>query len=258
MMTKTYSWETPNFGDASTYGTHTHYQDREVYQVEVFEPRMFPVKAEVMNAPGANAALVRFTVDQVLDKTAGGFETDLLFCLNLLQESTGVIGVYASNATRDEFIRTVALDWEIFPPGRRAELIAAITRERNGHSAGKAGVIAARLKLFDRLPVQQFIKGSGPFGSYVGALYADNLVVFENMNYGNAMYVLYEDWKDVSKRSRLELLRGTTSQFDRIVHTDGWEDRFENLINSELEKRQGTKGRPKMQVGPYDARYRAL
>jgi hypothetical protein len=72
------------------------------------------------------------------------------------------------------------------------------------------------------------------------------------------MYVLYEDWKDVSKRSRLELLRGTTSQFDRIVHTDGWEDRFENLINSELEKRQGTKGRPKMQVGPYDARYRAL
>ncbi|HEY0434547.1 MAG TPA: hypothetical protein VGC95_11775, partial [Chitinophagaceae bacterium] len=31
-ITKTFSWETPNFGDASTYGTHIHYQDREVYQ----------------------------------------------------------------------------------------------------------------------------------------------------------------------------------------------------------------------------------
>jgi hypothetical protein len=51
------------------------------------------------------------------------------------------------------------------------------------------------------------------------------------------MYVLYDDWKDVSQRSRLELLRGTTAKFDRIVHVDGWEDRFESLIESELQKR---------------------
>ena len=236
-VTKSYSWETPNFGDASTYGTHTHYQDREVYQVEAFEPRMFPIKAEVLNAPGADAALVRFTVDQVFDKKSDGFEAELLFCLNLLQESTGVVGIYPSDATRDDFIRTVTLDWEIFPPGHRDKLIAAMTRQHNGHAAGKAGIVAARIKLLDRLPVQQFIKGSGPFGSYIGALYADDLVVFENMNYGNAMYVLYDDWKDVSQRSRLELLRGTTAKFDRIVHTEGWEDRFETLIDSELEKR---------------------
>jgi hypothetical protein len=234
---KSYSWETPNFGDASTYGTHTHYQDREVYQVEAFEPRMFAIKAEVMNAQGASTALVRFTVDQVLDKKSAVFEADLLFCLNLLQESAGAVGVYASNATRDDFIKTVTLDWEVFPPGHRDELIAAMARGHNGPSALKAGLVAARVKLFDRLPVQQFIKGSGPFGSYVGALYADDLVVFENMNYGNAMYVLYDDWKDVSQRSRLELLRGTTAKFDRIVHTDGWEDRFETLIEAELEKR---------------------
>ena len=237
MVTKSYSWETPNFGDASTYGTHTHYQDRQVYQVEVFEPRMFTIKAEVLNAPGATAALIRFTVDHILDKNSDGFEGDLLFCLNLLQESTGVVGVCASDATRDDFIRMVTLDWEIFPPGKRDELIAAIARERKGQATDKSGIVASRIKLFDRLPVQQFIRGSGPFGSYVGALYADDLVVFENMNYGNAMYVLYDDWKDVSQRSRLELLRGTTAKFDRIVHVDGWEDRFESLIESELQKR---------------------
>jgi hypothetical protein len=238
MITKSFSWETPNFGDAATYGTHTHHQDRKVYQVEAFEPRMFPIKIELLNAPGADVALVKFEVGQVLDKTADGFNDDLLFCLNLLQESTGVSEVHASNATREEFIGTTALDWEVFPPGQAEAVIAAMTRGRNGLSPHKAGILAERIKLFNRLPVEQIIRGSGHFDSaYVGALYADDLVVFENMNYGNALYVLYDDWKDVSKRSRLELLRGTTAKFDRVVHTDGWEDRFQTLIEGELKKR---------------------
>jgi hypothetical protein len=237
MVTKTFSWETPNFGDAYTYGTHTHYQDREVYQVEVFEPRMFSIKVEMLNAAGAESALIKFEIDQVLDKTADSFDADLLFCFNLLQESTGVVDVHASNATREDFIGTIVLDWKVFPPGHADAVIAAFTKGRGKLPPGKAGVVAERIKLFNRLPVQKFIRGTGQFGAYVGALYADDLVVFENMMYGNALYVLYDDWKEVSKRSRLELLRGTTAKFDRIVHTDGWEDRFETLTEEELNKR---------------------
>ena len=66
----------------------------------------------------------------------------------------------------------------------------------------RQGIVAARLKLFAKLPVEKLIKGTNSFSSYIGALYADDLVVFENMNYGNALYVLYDDWQDVSKRSR--------------------------------------------------------
>lgn len=47
-ITKTFSRETPNFGDATTYGTHTHYQDREVYQVEAHEPRGYEIRVEVL------------------------------------------------------------------------------------------------------------------------------------------------------------------------------------------------------------------
>ena len=70
-------------------------------------------------------------------------------------------------------------------------------------SSAWRGVVADRLRLLAKLPVEKLIKGTNSFGSYIGALYADNLVVFENMNYGNAMYVLYNDWQDVSKRSEL-------------------------------------------------------
>jgi hypothetical protein len=236
-ITKTFSWETPNFGDASTYGTHIHYQDREVYQRQVFEPRFYPINVELLNSPGTVTALVKFEVGQILDRRTPTFADELLFCLNLLQENTGVSGVFLSTATRDDFIGTVHLDWEVFPPGNAAQLVASLTKSAGSLSPDRRGRVDARLKLFARLPVEKLIKGSNSFGSYIGALYADDLVVFENMNYGNALYVLYGDWQDVSKRSRLELLRGTTENFDRIVHTDGWEDRFESHIETELEKR---------------------
>jgi hypothetical protein len=203
----------------------------------VFEPRHFPIKAELLNSPGVDTALVKFEVVQILDRRAAGFDDEFLFCLNLMQENTGVSGVFPSDATRDDFIGTVQLDWEIFPPGNAAQLIASITKGRGNLSPERAGIIAARLKLFAKLPIEKLIKGTNSFGSYIGALYADNLVVFENMNYGNALYILYADWEDVSKRSRLELLRGTTKNFDRFVHTDGWEDRFESHIEAELNKR---------------------
>ena len=34
---------------------------------------------------------------------------------------------------------------------------------------------------------------------YLGAKYAEDLVVFENLEYGNAIYILYENWKILSK-----------------------------------------------------------
>jgi hypothetical protein len=49
--------------------------------------------------------------------------------------------------------------------------------------------------------------------------------------------VLYDNWQDISKRSRLDLLRGTTKAFDRFVHADGWKDRFLDHMGAELKKR---------------------
>jgi hypothetical protein len=237
MVTKTYVWETPNFGDAATYGTHLHSQDRDVYQVQIFEPRMFPIKIELLNEPGASQALFKFEVGQVLDRKSPLFDDDLLFCLNLLQESTGVASVYASDSTQEDFIGTIHLDWEVFPPGTADKVIEALAKGRGGLPSKIAGIVAARIRLFNKLPVKHIIRGTGSFAAYIGALYADDLVVFENMTYGNALYILYDDWKDVSKRSRLELLRGTSAKYDRIVHSNGWEERFEEMIGKELEKR---------------------
>lgn len=239
MIFKTFSWETPNFGDAATYGTHTHYQEREVYQREYHEPRNHTIQADLLSDPTKPVVLAKFSVDCILDRTRDDFSDDLLFCINLLQENAGIAGVFPSNATRQDFIGTIVLDWQIFPPGTADDVIVkAFVGVKGKLSAEEKGIIEDRVKLFSRRKPRAFLRGAGSFGAYVGALYDDDLVVFENTRYGNALYVLYDDWEEVSKRSRLDLLKGTSQNFDRFVHSEGWKERFLEHLDMELDARK--------------------
>lgn len=73
--------------------------------------------------------------------------------------------------------------------------------------------------------------------SYVGAMFADDLVVFENVRYGNALYVLYGNWDTTSRRSRIDLLKTRDGKFDRIVHSHGWQSQLFKLIEREKRSR---------------------
>ena len=42
---------------------------------------------------------------------------------------------------------------------------------------------------------------------------------------------------ELSQRPRNELLKDKSSQFDRIIHTEGWETRFAVLMQNELQQR---------------------
>jgi hypothetical protein len=238
MITKTYYWETPNSGDASTYGTHLHYQDREVYQREFHEPRMYRLTNEMLRvgAGGDNPNAYRIALDHQLDRANPVFDEELMFMLNLLQENTGAVGVFASDANREDYLGTLHLDWQVFPPGTQADVVRRLIGGR-AVSPDEEATVAARVALFSQLRPRAFVRGIGGLNSYVGAQYADDLVVFENTRYGNALYILYENWEQISQRSRLDLLRGTDANFDRIVHTEGWERVFRKVLQREKHRR---------------------
>lgn len=242
MVTKSFPVESPNWGD-SYYGTHTVWFDREVYQREYHEPRDIAINIEVLQraVAGGRAFVLKFAVDFVLDPADERFEGDLLFCLNLLQENVGVVDVYRSDVSREDFLRTIRLDWEVFPPGtvdavveRFRGRIPRLTREAEK-------VLRDRVDEFAKLKPQQYVLGTGGLNRYVGAKFADDLVVFENVRYGNALYILYEDWEAVSQRSRVDLIRGTDARFDRIVHGPVWKEQFEKIMRRELRKRNQRK-----------------
>lgn len=87
-----------------------------------------------------------------------------------------------------------------------------------------------RYDLLEDLRPVAFVNGTGGFSRYFGAKFADDLVVLENTDYGNAVYVMFEEWETLSQRSRTELLAGGTNGFVRIIHKPGWETTLRELV----------------------------
>lgn len=235
MITKTFSFDVPNWGDPSN-GYHTVEQEREVYQRDYYDPPLFAVRMQTLKESDS-AVIVKFVVDWPVDRESDDFDDDLLFALNLLQENVGACGVLPADASAGDLLATLDLGWEFFPPGTAPEIERFFRGGMKKLTPEIDGLIKERAELFRKLNPQKYIRGTGGLSCYVGALFADDLVVFENVHYGNALWVLYESWAETSKRSRIDLLRLRDIPFDRFIHSDGWQDRFAEHIAIEKKKR---------------------
>ncbi|WP_172961146.1 hypothetical protein [Asticcacaulis excentricus] len=238
MVQKSWTFESPNFGDGARNGWTMRSWTKDVYQHQIFEPQGMTIEPIVLEDKGGEQLIVKFALTPMLSRGMAEFDLMLLWALNVLQENTGVTGVFASDATRAEYISTVTLDWQIFPPGTADEVVARLlSSARPSNAPDFEKHVRDRVRLFEGFEPKAYIRGQGSFGSYFGAQFADDLVVFENLKYGNAVYLLYQDWGEASQRSRLDLLRDQDAHFDRVVHTDGWQDRLTSLLHDKLHER---------------------
>jgi hypothetical protein len=143
-------------------------------------------------------------------------------------------------ATFEALPQATNVPWEIFPPGTIDEVVRFFIegmKDRKGGSATalKENVLRERVEAFMALKPEAYIRGRNQLNGYIGAKLSEDLVVFENWHYGYALYVLHEDWEQISKRSRIELVRDANAgtSFERIIHTPGWQQRLEEKIRRE-------------------------
>jgi hypothetical protein len=179
--------------------------------------------------------VLKFAIDQVINRATPDFEQELLYNLNLLQENIGAADVFESTATLADYTASVRVDWEILPPGQIDEVVARMLRGKRPISDESRNLMVERLKALSRFRPQAYVAGTSGFLRYFGAKFADDLVVFENLSYGNALYVMYQDWRELSQRSRIDLLKGPREGFDRIEHREGWRDRLGAIIERHRE-----------------------
>ncbi len=204
---------------------------RDVYQRQLIPPKEVTISAQVLEtSPDGTALTVKFNVDQVLNRGTPDFQDELLYNLNILQENVGAAFLFASATTFAEYIATTHVDWEILPPGKVDDVLQRMLHGKRPVSAETRDVMKARLAVLAGLGPQNYIAGTSEFFRYFGAAFADDFVVFENLNYGNALYVMYENWATLSQRSRVDLLKGPRNGFERILHTDGWSSRLESHL----------------------------
>lgn len=229
--------ESPNWGDPWN-GTHTVYLPYERYPRDFISPRLLRLKITVpKNEPGQSSYVIIFAVDQVLDPKGRTFDDDLLFCLNLLQENVAACGVQSSNASVADYLQTLRVSWEVLPPGTREDALVRLFRARTPSDQEKAAV-EERYDFLIRLKPAKLIYGTSGLERYFGGLIKDDLVVFENIQYGNAIYIMFDNWRELSQRSRTELLSGRFGKnFERVMHGSGWKGRVKQVIKERTEKK---------------------
>lgn len=236
-VTKTYDVETPNWGDWSN-GFHTISWEREVYPRTFVPPRELGLEIELLGEDSLEQTYaIRFGIDATLDRSASNFEDELFFAINLLQENVGAVDVYPSEATITDYLGSQYVHWEILPPGESDANIARILHGVGDKNLEVRRRLTERYEALAKLKPKRFVQGTSGFRRYFGAQFASDLVVFENVEYGNAVYVLYEDWQSLSQKSRTELLNLHPDQFARILHRTGWRQKLRQLVLEELRKR---------------------
>lgn len=236
--TKDITFTVPCFGDRSNMVSVTQY--RQVYVREELPPRAYAVATEVLATRTDGGCVAKFAVTAPLTQGTENFERELLFAINLLYESARSANVFASASSVQDFLGSVNVNWEILPPGERTDNIRLIIASLKNPSQEIKDRVHERYAFFESLRPRHIIRGSGGMGGYLGAEVSDDLVVFENMKDGNAIYILFADWRQRSQQTKTDLLEHAVEGTDyvRIIHSDGWESRVHAEVNSRLRRQQ--------------------
>ena len=190
---KTFSFDSPNFGDPDK-GYHTTYIDREVYQRRFEPPREWAISIRLVNQDDENVR-IKVQISAFLDRQHPDFRSDLFFAINLLQEQCRDCHVFRANISDEELARITAVSWEIFPPGTMDRAFSTITTRLRVPSPQRQREIENRANALARLHPTEYIVGSGMNSHYFGAKFGENIVVFENIDYGNAIYIICSGYK---------------------------------------------------------------
>jgi len=219
--------------DWSGYGTHQVDIPYEAYPRYFVTPHEAKLSLHCENC-GTNQEKYVFVVkvDEVIDIKKPDYADRLLYNINLLQENVGACDIGPADSSSAEYIKSLHVSWDILPPGNMEEVLSRLFHRRQP-TREERDQAATRYAFFNSLNPQNIIIGSSGFSRYFGAQINAALVVFENIAYGNAVYVLFDNWKELSQRSRVDLLSGKFGDnFERIPHAKGWEIKVREIVSA--------------------------
>jgi hypothetical protein len=164
----------------------------------------------------------------------GDDDEDLIHVVNLMLEVLGFCQVFTANL--DEIIRAPLrrLNWRLLPSGHRPwrilrpDVLEIIRRAKKGNQP----VVEHRLELINGYGPDFVAVGLAGFAGYVVFGFTDRrLFVFESIFAGNATYVFGEQWENLSKLTKTQIL-DELLHLARILHRVGWDDRLRSLLRS--------------------------
>jgi len=164
-------------------------------------------------------------------------ESDAVHKINIFLEIFGVCEILDKNQV--PLVKTTkSLNWTILPPGKRPwseqkkflkPLLDLITDKRSNP------VLQSRLEDVNSLNPEFTAIGNQGFSGYViFGFPKKNIYILESAFYGNAIYAFNDNWEDLSKKTKAEIIQGKL-QIDRITHNGertNWMERIKELLNN--------------------------
>lgn len=225
--------EVPSWGSSSS--THTVYLPHPRFPRDVVAPKLNEVTMVVAN-PGSDSdqVVLSFRVEEVFSGNDPALDQVLLSNLNLLQENVGACGVQPADRSIADYVQTLHVNWEILPPGTVGEVIARLFPDGSG-TREERDTAADRYAFFNSLSAEKVVYGLSGNQRYFGAILPSGAAVFENLSYGNAVYIFFSDWEHLSRLSRIELLSGRQGKdVVRVLHVPGWQGTVRKVVSMPL------------------------
>lgn len=234
---RTVSWsmETPNFGDASRYGYSSHIRSTLAFKREIIHAQGYRVLVS-HEAHATDSYIFTFVVDVVFSSEIEHDDPNLLMAVSLIGESVGYPQVLDTTLSVAAWVATQSISWEILPADHDGPLpdfseVSQRSKQRTGREL--PDTYRERYEVMQKLAPRQIYEGTSGFNRYIAFVF-DNAVVLENFTYGNAAYVMFDDWEVLSRRTRPDLLSDPTANFVRIIHKAGWEKRVAAEANAKI------------------------
>lgn len=95
-------------------------------------------------------------------------------------------------------------------------------------------VVKNRYEVFQSLNPARFVIGISGFRRYFVAKLSLDLVVLLSFQHENAIYIINSDWSNLNKMPRFEVLNGNHRGFERIIISDGWENKLATTLKLKL------------------------
>lgn len=227
-VTRSWSVEAPNYrGD----GTHTIYFTREVYRRERLYGRQ--IEASVIRVDEPIDRLVGTVQLELKGPYDSAAEQEYLYAASLARTWFGSVSVISLDDAGAPVITENAVDWEFLPPGTREQIRDELQHRLGGvRRQSEIDVMVDRLFRVQSLSPERRLIGTSGLQRYIGYMFGDDFVAFENPRVGNALYLIHGDWETLGRLSRSELLAFHGDGVDRIIHTANWFDKLRLAVYS--------------------------
>lgn len=159
----------------------------------------------------------------------------LKFAMNLLLEIFGEFEI-VYNEEKINYGKIKRLNWNVLPRGKYPweKLYPYIKNNLDNMQETKAKIAKNNIEKITQFNPKFVAIGRSGFSGYI--IYGfnkENKVILESMEIDNATYVLNENWENISKLTKAEILKNNLHE-KRIIHTKRWNEEIETVIKEML------------------------